>query len=501
LSQPEKPVWDDAVKAEIEVRAGDQPNILMIFSDQHNAQMSGFMGDELVATPNLDRLAAEGVVFDNAYCNSPLCSPSRQSFMAGLHCHAIGMWNNTAAMPPDTVTWAHMLSAAGYETSLIGKMHFNGYETMYGFDRRPVLEGSNSGKQFHSWGIRTSHEWSEPLPYLSGVDGIRTQLGEAGPDVPERQPIFQHDLRVRQGTLDMLKGKAADTSGQPWAACAGFVLPHPPYRARPDVFERYRGKGDLPFNQAGEGRDTCDRYLQHFNGNPGELPDDVTRNGREAYFALITEFDEYVGDILRALDETGQAENTVVFYFSDHGDLAGEHGLWGKVSLLENSVRVPMIARWKGHFNEGTRVDTPVSLVDLYPTFIDIAGAKMPQPLPLHGHSLVPLMTGQPEAFGGGDVFGEFEGEGWNHPRAFLRSGRFKYVCNHTAEERLYDLDADPMEMSDLAGDPAHAGVLAELRGKMMADWDPADIERRVIEAQTRRKIARCRNVCENIGW
>jgi choline-sulfatase len=477
----------------------ERPNILMLFSDQHNASMAGFAGHPLVRTPNLDRLAGEGVVFTNAYCNSPLCSPSRQSFMAGLHCHHIDMWNNTAAMPADTVTWAHMLSAAGYETSLVGKMHFNGYQKMYGFDKRPVLETDNAGNLFYSWGIRTSHDWTDPLPYRSGKDGIRTELSEAGPDIPERQHIFQHDLRVRQGTMDLLNEKAGDASAEPWAICSAFVLPHPPYRARPDIFQSYQGSGDLPFNQAGEGRDTCDRYIQHYCGNAGEVSEDIIRNAREAYFSLITEFDEYIGDILHTLEETGLSENTAVFLFSDHGEMAGEHGLWGKVTLLESSARVPLVARWPGRFRAGQRVDTPVSLVDLYPTFLDLAGIEMPEPLTLDGHSLMPLLSGE-GTFEGDDVFCEFEGEGWNHPRAFVRHGRFKYTYNHTAESRLYDLEADPREMNDLSGNPDYASEEADLRERLFSRWDPEDIERRVLAAQARRKIAHCRHVCADDG-
>lgn len=484
-------------------QTGKQPNILMIFSDEHNAFMSGYAGHPDVRTPNLDRLADQGVVFDTAYCNSPLCSPSRQSFMAGLHCHAIDMWNNTAAMPADTVTWAHMLSLAGYETSLIGKMHFNGYQKMYGFDRRPVLEGNNDGESFYSWGLRTSHVWTDPLPYHSNPDGkgMRGELIEAGPDTPERMPIFQKDFEVLDGTLGMLREKAVNPDGQPWAICSAFVLPHPPWKARPDILETYRGKGDLPANREGAGRDTCDRYLQTFYGDLSNLSDEQLRYCREVYFSLITEFDEYCGRILDCLEETGLAEDTVVLYFSDHGEMAGEHGLWAKCTLLESSTRVPMIARWPGRFTAGTRVDTPVSLVDLYPTLLDLAGIELPPPLYAHGHSLMPLLTGQPEAFEGGDVFCEFEGEGWNHPRAFLRRGQYKYVYNHTAEQRLYDLQADPHEMNDLSSDAAHADVLAELRTALLADWDPDDIEQRVLLAQVRRKIARCKNVCKDIGW
>ncbi|HET6428122.1 MAG TPA: sulfatase-like hydrolase/transferase [Phycisphaerae bacterium] len=490
----------DSILQEQPSGGGDRPNVLLLFSDQHNARMAGFMGDEIVRTPNLDRLADEGAVFETAYCNSPLCSPSRQSFMAGLHCHKIDMWNNTAAMPPDTVTWAHMLSLAGYETSLFGKMHFNGYEKMYGFDRRPVLEGSNDGESFYSWGLRTSHEWTAPLPY-TGQGDISQAVLHAGADTPQRCAIFQKDLEVRDGVLADLRAKAADGFDRPWAICAGFVLPHPPYKARADILETYRGTGDVPFNVEGAGRDTCDRYVQMYHGDVMKLPPDVHARAREAYFALVTEIDEHCGMILDCLAETGLAEDTVVVYFSDHGETAGEHGTWGKVTLLEASVRVPLVIRWPGRVPGGRRVAAPVSLVDLYPTFLDIAGIAMPAPLTLDGHSLVPLLDGDDDGFEGGEVFCEFEGEGWNHPRAFLRSGRYKYVYNHTAESRLYDLEADPYEMTDLSGDPAHAKAEAALRRKLLAQWDPADIERRVLAAQARRKIARCKNVCQDLGW
>jgi len=270
---------------------------------------------------------------------------------------------------------------------------------------------------------------------------------------------------------------------------------------RPDILERYRGKGDLPFNPTGEGRDTCDRYVQEFFGNPGELPDDVIRSAREVYFSLVTEFDEYAGKILDCLEESGLADDTVVLYFSDHGEMAGEHGLWAKVTLLETSSRVPLVIRWPGHIQPGMRIDTPVSLVDLFPTFLELGGVALPETLFTDGYSLLPLLGGEPEKFEGDGVFCEFEGEGWNHPRAFLRVGKYKYVYNHTAESPLYDLEADPNEMHDLSGKPEYAEVEAKLKARLLADWDPDDIERRVIRAQARRKIARNKNVCKDIGW
>ncbi|HHN46789.1 MAG TPA: hypothetical protein ENN09_05035, partial [Planctomycetes bacterium] len=389
----------DETPAAVKTRTDRRPNILMLFSDEHNAFMSGFMGHATVRTPNLDSLAAQGVVFTNAYCNSPLCSPSRQAFMAGLHCHDIDVWNNTSAMPEDTVTWAHLLNLAGYETSLIGKMHFNGYQKMYGFERRPILEGNDAGRSFYSWGLRTSHEWSKPLPYTAG--DMTAELLDAGPDTPKRRKIFQKDLEVLECSLQMLREKAHDMSGRPWAMCCAFVLPHPPWKARPDILETYLGKGDLPFNREGAGRDECDRHMQLYYGSLMNLPDDAIRKAREVYFSLITEFDEYAGKILACLEETGLADNTAVFYFSDHGEMAGEHGLWAKATLLESSARIPLVARLPGMPSPGRRVDTPVSLVDLFPTFLEIAGTELPAPLRTRGHSLIPLTEGRKRDFRG----------------------------------------------------------------------------------------------------
>ncbi len=471
------------------------PNILMLFSDQHNARLAGFAGSSLVDTPNLDRLAAEGVRFTDAYCNSPLCSPSRQSFMSGLYCQDIRVWNNVCSMPDDTVTWAHALSAAGYETSLIGKMHLNGYQKMYGFDRRPVKEGNNDGETFYSWGVRANHFWTDPLPYSSGD----TSHG-GGPDTPERELIFRHDLKILDGTLAFLEEKAADTSGRPWAMCSAMVLPHPPYRARQDLWDAYARRADIPVNPRGEGLGTVDACLRKFY-NTEDMTDEQILSLRRAYFGLITEYDEYAGRVLDALDRLGLAENTIVFYFSDHGEMAGEHGMVGKVTLRESSARVPLIVRWKGHFLEGAACRTPVSLVDLYPTFLDVARAGLPDVLPLRGSSLVPLLTADEHAFAGDGVFCEFEGEGWNHPRAFFRDGRYKYVHNHTAQHELYDLEDDPDELNNLSCHAEFADVDRRLRERLLALWDPESIEKEVIASQWRKKLAFNKNVCKDLGW
>ena len=470
-------------------------------SDEHHWGLSGFNGHPVVETPNLDRLASRGVNFTNAYCNSPLCSPSRQSFLAGRHAHKIGMWNNCCAMPENTVTWAHALGLAGYETLLCGKMHFNGYQRMYGFERRPVLECNEAGELFHSYGIRTSHDWMKPLPYRGR--GVRN-IDDSGADTDERQPIFRHDRRIVEGCIEALRAKASSPDGRPLALLCGTVLPHPPFRARRDLFERYAGRADLPANIHGEGLGEVDRSLRcHQRMDTNDYSAEDVRRLRQAYFGLITEFDEYVGMLLDALGETGLDRNTVVVYCSDHGDMAGEHGMIGKCSMRESSARIPLVVSWPGHFPRGKTADAPVSLVDLYPTLLELAGGSLPPILAegLDGHSLVPLLKGRPADFQGGGVFCEFEGEGWNHPRCFLREGDMKYVYNHSGAHELYNLRADHQEMKNLLFDPAHASESGRLRARIESFWEPAAIEREVLRTQARQKIAFNRNVCQDLGW
>ncbi len=474
------------------------PNILIINSDEHNAGYAGFSGHPVVRTPNLDRLARTGVVFENTYCPYPLCSPSRQSFMSGLYCHEIGVWDNSCAMPEDTVTWAHILSLAGYETTLVGKMHFNGYQKYYGFDQRPIGEGS-SGEEFFSYGIRVSHDWTKPLPYSS--DDYRSGGGksdwdaimEAGADKPERMPATRRDYEVLEKTLKILKEKKKEPAGQPWAICASINLPHPPWKARKDILETYKGKADLPVNTKGLGLDTCDKYIQRYNGNLVDLPKEAILRCRETYFAMITEMDEITGKLI---DVVKDDPNTVVIYVSDHGEMAGEHGLWFKVVMLESSVKVPLVISWPGHYPSGKRVAQPASLIDLFPTLVDIAGVELPPHLPLSGSSLLPALEGKgkwerKDKFGKGLVFGECNGEGWNHPRAFIRDKRFKLVYNHTAECRLYDLAKDPDELKDLYAKPGYKGPSQRLKKALLAQWNPEKIEKKVYISQARRQIAR----------
>jgi choline-sulfatase len=173
----------------------------------------------------------------------------------------------------------------------------------------------------------------------------------------------------------------------------------------------------------------------------------------------------------------------------------------GKVMLRESSVRIPMIISWPGKFPRGKSVDAPVSLVDLYPTLLELAGYRLPDILPLDGNSLLPLVRGRAGDSPQRVVFGEFEGEGWNHPRAFVRVGDYKYIHYHTSKPELYNVREDYYEMENLAGRRRYSRIESQLRKRVLQDWDPGRIEIEVLRTQARQKLACCRNVCGDLGW
>lgn len=216
--------------------------------------------------------------------------------------------------------------------------------------------------------------------------------------------------------------------------------------------------------------------------------DTQVRRGRAAYYGLISYLDEKIGRLLAALEESGQRDNTLVVYISDHGEMAGEHGMWRKSNFYEQASRIPMLLRWPGVLPAGRRVSVVVSLVDLVATLIDATGA--PVVMPLSGTSLLPLARG--DATGWKDeAFAEYLAHGVARPMAMLRRGRFK--LNYSLDDRpeLFDLTADPGEFHDIAADPAHQAVLEEMRSDLLSRWDPVHLERQVRRSQRERLLIR----------
>lgn len=432
--------------------------------------MSEPHGHPFVRTPNLARLAAGGVVFDAAYCNSPLCVPSRASFMTGQHVHRIGAWDNGVPLPTDEPTWAHRLNAVGYDTALAGKMHFVGPDQRHGFKRRLV-------EDIHGEYHLAAPDWSKPVG--PGGPRMRRRYEEPGPGESNHQ---LYDDEVARQSISYLAEPERKT--QPWALVTSIITPHFPLIVRQPYFDQYFPRhADLPPARGVPLHPHNVRMRRHFAAE--ELSEAQIRRARAAYYGLVTFADERVGQVLDALAANGLIEDTLVAYVADHGEMNGEHGLWWKCTFYEGSARIPMIVSWPGRFSPGRR-RAATSLLDLVQTVLELAEADRSG---TEGTSLVGLLEGTTPD-NDGLAIAEYTAHGTDRPARMVRRGRYKlnYYWNEPVE--LFDLEADPGEWCDLAASPEHAATRDELIAIALRDWDPADVDRRVRASQARRRIA-----------
>jgi len=439
-------------------------NILFIVSDQHSKFHLGCYGDEVVRTPNLDRLAREGMRCTNAYTAAPVCVPARMAFMTGRHPSSTEVWTNNHILSSAIPTWAHAMGAAGYDTALIGRMHFVGSDQRHGFAERPLGEYS----ALHPGADRLGGPHFKDIP--SSTSGqIREGVEIAGYG---RTTYQAFDEQVAEAALDYLEQRARNS--RPFAAVAGFVLPHCPFFAPKELFDYYYQRVDIPDSHllglAPEPEAV--RRFKRTRKIDKPLSAERIRVARAAYFGLCEYFDDQVGRLLDKLDQTGLAENTLVVYLSDHGEMAGEHGCWWKSNYFEGSVGVPLIARLPGVIEAGSVDSTLCSLLDLGPTAVELAGGES---LPdQDGHSLWSVFRGEADPTRPEAIFSELGPTRGEPPSRMIRSGRWKlYDYGDDVPPVLFDLEKDPGEWCDLAADQEHAAVRDGLLQRLYRDWDP----------------------------
>ena len=445
-----------------------RPNILLILSDQHNPHVIGCAGDEAVRTPYLDELAAQGVTFDSTYCPAPLCVPSRMSLMTARHPSDNEVWTNAEMLASDIPTFAHALGAAGYEVVLGGRMHFVGPDQRHGFERRLIGDVLAS------------------FPGGPGPDLGTVPLSTTGPSResvliagPGRTAYQAYDDAVTAACEEFLRSPRPK-GDRPFCLVAGFVLPHCPFICPREDYEYYYDRVTLP--RPGPDAHPFIRMFRTTRGIAEPFSDEEIRRARAAYYGLVTYLDRLAGRLLDALRASGSHERTVAIYASDHGEMAGEHGLWWKSNFHEGSVRVPLIASWPGHFPEGERRREVVSLSDLGPTFIDLAGAE---PLPdVAGESLLPLMRGEASDWRD-EAFSELYDRMTGTPMRMVRRGPWKLSLYHGSGCQLFNLEEDPEERNDRAEDPSCASIRDDLLTRVSEGWDPE----RVAETVRRRGV------------
>ena len=440
------------------------PNILILIGDDHAGGTLGVDGDPRRATPRLDGLAGQGVRFDRAYCNSPVCTASRQSFITGRLPHAVGVTRLTTPLPDDAVTLGDWLGDLGYDTAAIGKMHFNG-PSKHGFVERI-----------------DSNDWTRWLRDHPPVGGDHRRKWRPFQDPasvwlnaeskPFGLPLVSMESTYFVERAAEFFGRHKDKAqAKPFALVVGFYEPHSPFKFPHEWAGRYRPDDFIapPVSEA----DRLDQPKVF-----ADLKPDDVKGIQASYYTSLSFLDHQVGRVLDALDASGLAEDTIVVYLGDNGYMLGQHGRFEKHCSYEPAVRAPLLIRWPGHLPGGRRVPDLVELVDVLPTLLDLAG----QPLPpdLHGRTMKPLALGEPGAKGRDVVVSEY----LENEEAMVRSGRYKLVVGTGARqrkdgyetgrplpgpyERLYDLEADPGESTNLRGRPDLAPVADDLRRKLL---------------------------------
>lgn len=460
-----------------------RPNILFIMADQLTAPALPVYGHPVVKAPHISTLAEKGVVFENAYCNSPLCAPSRFSFMAGQLPSHIGAYDNAAEFTASVPTFAHYLRALGYRTSLSGKMHFVGPDQLHGFEERLTTDIYPSD---FGW----VPDWDHPDQRLSWYHNMLS-VAQAGLCVTTNQIDF--DEAVAFQATRKLYDLARDADERPFFLLVSFTHPHDPYAITREYWDRYNhAEIDLP-TVAPLPVGQLDPHSQRIRAmcamDEYELTEAHVRNARHAYYGEISYVDDKVGQLLRALHDTGRGEDTVVVFISDHGDMLGERGLWYKMTFFEWAERVPMIFHAPSRFAP-RRVAAPVSLVDLLPTLIDLAteGHGLALADTIDGQSLYPVLTGAPPA-PDRSVLSEYLAEGVAAPVFMIRRERYKYISGAPDTELLYDLAADPAELYNLVAQPGHADRVAAFRAEVQHHWKVETLREQILASQRRRQL------------
>ncbi len=476
-------------------------NILYIMSDSLVPQLAGPYGDTVGGTPNLDALAASGTVFETAYCNSPMCAPSRASMVTGRYVSDIGAWDNAAEFLSEWPTIGHALEAAGYETSIVGKMHFVGHDQHHGFGKRIALD-TDYTKEYDPFDYRLAWRWDLPSrgnPW--GVDWMGPSYVD--PEKWSDYPVhFDWDERIHNAALNFLGRKSRNSD--PFFCCVSYHAPHNPFWIHDKVRDLFRDK-ELPLPSVPDGvnpiHGPMDEWLNAFHYVPDirdRLMDyDNLRWLYETYYGVVYDMDKRIGELLDMLDRRGLREDTAILFASDHGDMLARRGMVQKRCFYEPASRIALIGSFPGQWPEGARIETPVSLIDLFPTLTELTEA--PNPEDLEGVSLLPSLT-EGEEPPNRIIFGEYHGEGTHAPGFMAVKDHYKYIYVHEYEERFYDLKADPDEWVNRIGDHEYRPMISELRSAVLRQFEPDDIAKRALQSQRNRNfVYDCANLAKEV--
>jgi choline-sulfatase len=419
-----------------------RPNILLLMTDQQRPDSLGCYGSQVARTPNIDRLAREGVVFENCYVQNPLCCPARYSMLTGRYPHSHGVRSNWYAPRPGEQSFAHQLGRVGYATAAIGKMHFTPWHDTFGFGGRIIAEAKfatecpDDYERFlrqNGTSRRNLYDLNSP-EYVSNCTAVKSRLPQG----------LHIDSFVGRSICEYLLSAKA-----PFCCMASFLSPHNPYDPPAPYDELFKNAEFPPRNMySGESADKPPEAYEYINNRlkwpfkTDELSPEQIHLTKAYYYSTATLVDDWVGRVLDVLRKRNLADNTIIIYTSDHGDLLGDHGLVYKQSFYEQSVKVPLIVHAPKRF-QARRIGSPVEALDIFSTICELARAW--EGRGRQSRSLVPLLDGRADYSHREAVFSE------NHFGRMVRYQNYKMVYYPGKPYgELYDLAADPGERSNL---------------------------------------------------
>ncbi|SIN76457.1 sulfatase-like hydrolase/transferase [Vannielia litorea] len=444
----------------------DPKNLIVIMADEHSRKAIGAYGNPIVKTPNIDGLAQQGTRFNSAYTPSPICVPARASFATGKPVREIGAWDNAHPYTGAVESWHHRLRQAGHHVRSIGKLHFRGApEDDYGFSEAEI-----------------------PMQVVDGIGDVLGLVRDrtvkrgaadkmAGMAGPGESTYTRYDRDISARTQIFLREEAHKHSDKPWVLFVSFVSPHFPLTAPPEYYYMY-DRADLPMPKLYAKAERPDHpYLRDYTDaiayDSHFRSEDDVRRALAGYYGLCSFIDDQVGLIMQSVAAAGLADDTRIVFTSDHGDNLGARGLWGKSTMYEESVGVPLIVSGpgipEGAVNEGAR-----SLTDLSRFILSSTGCDA------EGFGEIDLMSAEP-----GAVISEYHATGSRKAAFMLRQGPWKYVHYEDYPPQLFNLEEDPEELYDLAGRPDHADDLRRCRTALLLELDPSRVHNRALADQS----------------
>jgi len=485
----------NAMDSDLQTGLKNKPNILIIMTDQHRADLMTCAGNDLVPTPNVDRIASRGVRFTDAYCPYPVCVASRMSLLTGLYVHTTCVDTNEDRLDWRYRTFANHFAGQGYLTGLIGKMHFldahnHGFEyymsindwLMYLGPKVQHYANEIASHPHNEWFYRSVFDTGAGFPDMEGLwDGPSPWVGNV-----QRSDFRSMASRLEpEDHLDMFIARESAKflhryKEQPFLLVTSFMKPHTPFFPPREWADKYPvDKMDL--RPVGD-YSTYPPFIQERIKRQLNIDEHFRKAGRAGYLGNLAFVDTCVGHVYDALEKEGLLDNTIVIYTSDHGEMDGLHGLWQKFCQFQPAVKVPLIVSYPKKIPQNKVTEALTEYIGIYPTLVDLTGVEPPQsatlvnvpgaPERMDAKSFADVLV-EPDRKGPPAVFSEYALKS-DTPRYMIRTKRFKYHYNDGSTHELYDLGNDPDENTNLIDNPAFKNIAQQLKDQLFAWYDPA---------------------------